>query len=258
MRRALGLPAGALAVVAVAALVAPTNPSAMASRALRSGAQDVVVGPATTVGPSVSAVANTMPPTQPSMTSTPATVELRVATKEATTATAPPPRPSVVDTHSAAPDLLAPSARTLPVAVRLEGTGIAGPIVPTGVDAGSGEFTVPPDAGLVGWYQYGPKPGEAGSAVLAGHLDWKHRLGVFNRLIDVPIGTIVTVTFADRTVRRFRITDTRLVLKPQLPTAQVFARAGTPVLRLITCGGEYDRSTHHYRSNILVTAVPIA
>ena len=27
-------------------------------------------------------------------------------------------------------------------------------------------------------------------------------------------------------------------------------------LRLVTCGGEFDRSTRHYRSNVVVTAVP--
>ena len=28
----------------------------------------------------------------------------------------------------------------------------------------------------------------------------------------------------------------------------------TPVLRLVTCGGQFDHSTRHYRSNIIVFA----
>jgi hypothetical protein len=34
----------------------------------------------------------------------------------------------------------------------------------------------------------------------------------------------------------------------------VFFRLGEPVLRLITCGGSFDRSTGHYRDNIIVFA----
>jgi hypothetical protein len=33
-----------------------------------------------------------------------------------------------------------------------------------------------------------------------------------------------------------------------------FARDGPAVLRLVTCGGEFDRSVHHYESNVVVTA----
>jgi len=47
------------------------------------------------------------------------------------------------------------------------------------------------------------------------------------------------------------------VEKGTLAATDAFARSGPPRLRLITCGGSYDRATHHYRSNVVVTAVPI-
>jgi sortase (surface protein transpeptidase) len=129
--------------------------------------------------------------------------------------------------------------------------------LPTGVDDTSGELTVYPDAGVVGWYEYGPRPGEPGSAVLVNHLDWKRRPGVFYHLASVPVGSIVTIAFSDGSSRSFRVTDSRLVDKAVLALTDVFSRDGPPVLRLITCGGSFDHTTHHYRSNVVVTAVPV-
>jgi hypothetical protein len=258
VRRALGLLASTLAVVTALALFFPVYPPSVALPAWSPAPADVAVSPATTLSPpeaaraeavSVDTVASppvSTPRRQPPLSVAP------------TTTRAPAPRISIVATHPAGVATLAPARAAPPVHVRVDGAPIDGPIIPTGVDQGTGEFAVPPEAGLVGWYEYGPRPGDGGSAVLAGHLDWKHRPGVFRLLTQVRPGAIVVVTFADGAVRRFRVTENRLVLKPQLPTAAVFARTGPPTLRLITCGGEYDRSSHHYRSNVLVTAVPVA
>ncbi len=47
-----------------------------------------------------------------------------------------------------------------------------------------------------------------------------------------------------------------LVDKPAVAVDGTFARDGDPILRLVTCGGEYDGDAHRYRSNVVVTAVP--
>jgi hypothetical protein len=66
----------------------------------------------------------------------------------------------------------------------------------------------------------------------------------------------VAVTMSDGSVLSWTIVDVTLVAKPELPVSDVFSRTGPPTLTLITCGGTFDRSTHHYRSNVVVTAVP--
>ena len=38
--------------------------------------------------------------------------------------------------------------------------------------------------------------------------------------------------------------------------AQAIERAGARVLRLVTCGGEFNDEVNSYRSNVIVTAVP--
>ena len=175
-----------------------------------------------------------------------------------TTTTEPTPPTTLLGTVPASLDQLTQPSGPRPVSVRVDPIGISGPVQPVGVLADSGELAVPPTAGVVGWYQYGPSPGQSGSAVLAGHVDWRGALGVFFRLGKVDVGSIVTIGFEDGSTRAFRVVERRLVLKPELPVEEVFARTGPPSLVLVTCGGEFDRSRHRYRSNVVIVAVPVS
>jgi hypothetical protein len=42
--------------------------------------------------------------------------------------------------------------------------------------------------------------------------------------------------------------------KTGFPTAEVFGHTSSPTLRLITCDGEFDRSTRHYTGNVVAFA----
>jgi hypothetical protein len=44
--------------------------------------------------------------------------------------------------------------------------------------------------------------------------------------------------------------------KTALPTSRIWTNARRPLLRLITCGGSFDRTTGHYRDNLIVYASP--
>jgi hypothetical protein len=76
-------------------------------------------------------------------------------------------------------------------------------------------------------------------------------------LVDVPLGASITVVFDDGTQHDFAVTNIELALKPEVVTNGVFDSGGEPVLRLVTCGGEYERELHSYRSNVIVTAAPV-
>jgi hypothetical protein len=138
-----------------------------------------------------------------------------------------------------------------PVAVRVEGIGVDAPVRPVGVTR---DRTLEvPDAHEVGWYRFGPVPGEAGSAVLAGHVDYGGAIGVFWDLAEVEPGAVVEVDRSDGTVARFVVTSVRLHPKGELP-AEVFRREGSPSLALITCGGEFDPQARRYTANVVVHA----
>jgi hypothetical protein len=180
----------------------------------------------------------------------------RAATTPITAVPLAPGRPPV-QTYPAR--LLDQPARLVnrPVAVHIPSLGLDAPTVPVGVVPGSTLLEAPADAAMLGWYQYGPAPGEAGSSVIAGHVDHDGRPGAFFRLSRLDPGATVTVDYQDGSSRAWRVEARREYLKSQLPIDMLFARTGGPTLALVTCGGLYDASKRFYRDNVVVFAVPV-
>ncbi|RIQ15691.1 class F sortase [Jiangella rhizosphaerae] len=142
-----------------------------------------------------------------------------------------------------------------PVAVAVPAVGIEAAIVPIAVDAGN--VLVPPPYGEAGWWAAGPEPGENGAAVIAGHLDSRDGPDVFYRLGDVAPGDEIVVTHADGGTSSFRVVDVGQYSQDAFPTEAVYGGPDDrPLLRLITCGGEYDRGLGRYRDNVVVLAEP--
>lgn len=142
-----------------------------------------------------------------------------------------------------------------PTRLRIPALGIDGAVAALGV-AANGEMDVPRDAQTVAWYEYGPSPGQDGSAVLAAHVDYNGVPGIFFDLARLDAGDEVTVTFDGGRTRTFTVEERASVAKEVLPIDELFRRDGQPVLTLITCGGEFDAAARSYRSNIVVRAVP--
>jgi hypothetical protein len=143
-----------------------------------------------------------------------------------------------------------------PVGLRIPTIGLDAMVVPVGVDAATGLTAVPEDIDRVGWYRFGPEPGELGSAVLLGHVDSHIQgLGAFFRLSSLEPGDRVVVLLGDGSSRAFTVVGRRSYPKSALPAA-VFDRTGPPRLALITCGGAFDQATRHYADNVVVYAVP--
>jgi hypothetical protein len=264
---------GAASVTLLAALLTSCSASDVVVLGQGSGAGvEAVARPSakTTEAGSITAAAEPAPrPTAPATPRPTAPATPRPIVPRPTTAAfdaAPSPtaaRPSaappttLLGTVPARLDQLPGTPGPRPVGLRINPTGIAGPIQPVGVAPDTGELAVPPVAGVVGWYQYGPSPGQLGSAVLAGHVDWHGAMGVFFTLGQVEAGAVISITYDDGGTKAFTVVERRLVLKPELPVESVFARAGPPSLVLVTCGGDFDRSRRRYRSNVVVVATPL-
>lgn len=142
-----------------------------------------------------------------------------------------------------------------PTRLRIPALGVDAPVRALGV-APTGEMEVPADASTVAWYEYGPGPGQPGSAVLAAHVDYHGDRGVFFDLAGLTAGTEVLVELASGRPLRFVVSERASIAKVALPIDELFRRDGDPVLTLITCGGEYDAAARSYRSNVVVRAVP--
>jgi hypothetical protein len=109
---------------------------------------------------------------------------------------------------------------------------------------------------MAGWYagEGGTRPGDPGSAVVLGHVDSRSGPAVFYRVRELRRGDRVEVTTADGTVFRFSVDRVEQYPKTRFPTADVYYPTLTPKLRLVTCGGSFDRASHHYRSNVIAFA----
>jgi sortase (surface protein transpeptidase) len=107
---------------------------------------------------------------------------------------------------------------------------------------------------VAGWYAHGPRPGDPGSAVILGHVDSKRGPAVFYRLRELRPGDRIDVTRADGSSVRFVVERTAQYDKQRFPTDEVYYPTFAPALRLVTCGGTFDASAGHYRSNIIVFA----
>ena len=132
------------------------------------------------------------------------------------------------------------------------------PVVPKGVSK-DGQMALPRSPASIGWYRFGPSPGEAGSTVLAGHVDTaRFGIGPLARLRDVDTGARVTVLLADGSRVRYRTVSVRSVGKQSRALASVFDRDGRSRLRIVTCGGEFDPAAGGYQDNVVLTAVPVS
>jgi hypothetical protein len=118
----------------------------------------------------------------------------------------------------------------------------------------AGELEVPGDATTVGWFTGAPSPGEAGPAVLAAHVDYKHVPGAFSRLKELRAGEQARVGRADGRTAVFTVYRVDRYAKAAFPTEAVYGDTAEPELRLITCGGAFDRSSGNYLDNVVAYA----
>jgi sortase (surface protein transpeptidase) len=139
-----------------------------------------------------------------------------------------------------------------PVRVVIPAIDVDAELVGLGIhDDGSMEV---PNFGLAGWYEPGPRPGQPGPAVIAAHVDSVRGPDVFFRLKDLGAGDKITVEHADGDTTTFRVQRSEQQLKEELPADRIWNDTDDVVLRLITCGGDFDPDERSYRSNVIVYA----
>jgi hypothetical protein len=150
--------------------------------------------------------------------------------------------------------------RSTPVPVRLEIPRIG---VSTGLQqlgrAGDGTVEVPRGPrkwDTAGWYAGpgGTRPGDPGSAVILGHVDSRSGPAVFYRLRELRPGDTVEVVQTGGSRARFTVEGVEQYPKRRFPTDDVYYPTLKPRLRLVTCGGTFDREARSYRDNVIVFA----
>ena len=142
-----------------------------------------------------------------------------------------------------------------PVRLRIPAVSVDTPLQRLG-RAPDGTVEVPASFAVAGWFADGPRPGQAGPAVLLGHVDSASGPGVFLRLPELAPGAEVWVDRADGSSIDFRVTAVQRVPKADFPTERVYGPTLEPSLRLVTCANSFDRARRSYRDNVIVYAEP--
>lgn len=167
----------------------------------------------------------------------------------------PPPDPDALGVLPS----VAPAADALPRAnpteIDIPDIDLNADVEPTGVESdGTVQTPTLDDPELAGWYENGASPGEAGPAILFGHVDTFDGPGVFYDLGQLEPGDEVRITRDDSLVAVYRVDTVRSFPKDQFPTADVYGAAAGATLRLVTCGGSFDDATRNYSDNVIAFA----
>ena len=156
-----------------------------------------------------------------------------------------------------APPVSEPALPAVPTGLSIPSLGVLAPVVPVGL--GEDRSMQIPGVSEAGWYLPGRAPGSpTGSAVIAAHVDFNERPGVFFELRGIQPGAEVVVTDAAGGTHRFVVTERTQVAKDRVPMQELFRTGGDPILTLVTCGGAFDSGARSYSDNIIVRAVPVA
>ena len=168
------------------------------------------------------------------------------------------PDQNIPTTQEQKPQVDARAAIGLPVHLKIPRIGVNAVIRSVGLtpDGSIGVPKLPRDAA---WYMLGPKPGETGSAVIDGHVNWLYgATGVFAHLNALRAGDLITVQ-DDRGARTSFVVRKSRSYGQNEDASDIFrSNDGKSHLNLITCGGVWDKASRAYSKRLVVFADRVA
>ncbi|MEX1179071.1 MAG: class F sortase [Nitriliruptor sp.] len=144
-----------------------------------------------------------------------------------------------------------------PERVSIPAIGVDADVIDLGLNPDN-TLEVPSDFSQTGWFERGSRPGERGAAIIAGHIDSTDGPAVFYRLAELTKGAQIEVHSAEGETVTFAVERVEEYSKAEFPTQEVYSFTREPTLRLITCGGPFDRTIGSYENNTIVYARRIA
>jgi LPXTG-site transpeptidase (sortase) family protein len=105
----------------------------------------------------------------------------------------------------------------------------------------------------VAWYQFGPRPGDIGSAVIAGHYGWSDKkASVFNELHMLNKDDKISVVDSKGTSTTFIVRYSQKY-DPKADASSVFeSYDGKSHLNLITCDGVWNNDKQTYSDRLVI------
>lgn len=140
-----------------------------------------------------------------------------------------------------------------PVRLNIPSINVDAPIEYVGLTP-DGAMDVPKERANVAWFELGSRPGENGSAVIAGHYGrWKDGVGsVFDDLNKLRKGDILYVEDDKGTIISFVVRESRSYDLNADASDVFYSNDGESHLNLITCEGVWDEVSKSYSERLVV------
>lgn len=140
----------------------------------------------------------------------------------------------------------------VPVTVRIPSINVDAKIESVAMDT-KGRMDVPKDADNTAWFNPGYRPGQDGSAVLAGHFDKEDGSpAVFADITKLQEGDEIIVTDDKGDKKTFAVIKLAKYPYDDFPIKDVFGNNSGSMLNLITCHGEWNKETKNYSERMVV------
>lgn len=140
----------------------------------------------------------------------------------------------------------------LPVRLKIPVIHVDSAVIPVGL-ASDGTMDAPKDPAEVAWYSFGARPGETGSAVIAGHYDWTNNTpAVFDNLHKLSKGDKIYVEDENGASATFVMREIRTYGKDDDASNVFGANDDKAHLNLITCAGVWNRAKKTYTKRLIV------
>jgi LPXTG-site transpeptidase (sortase) family protein len=161
-----------------------------------------------------------------------------------TVVTAAKPAPPVEESFHVAAGPITPSR------LRIPSIAVDAPVAGVGL-LPDGSMAVPDNLWVSAWLSSGARPGQAGSAVIAGHRGISTP-GLFGHLENVRAGDRIRVSDAGGAELVYQVTRVASLDLSTATQLQVFGPTTHQQLVLITCIGQYSRTTRTYDHRLVV------
>ncbi len=142
-----------------------------------------------------------------------------------------------------------------PKLISLGSLDVKGCVQPVGRDGDA--MGAPGNIHVAGWFDESALPGSKGLTIIDGHSSGRYKDGIFNKLGDLERGSVLTVELGNGDVEHYAVRSVEQhPVDEAMPALFSDAKEQDATLALITCGGDYEASTHTYDDRIVVLAVP--
>lgn len=173
---------------------------------------------------------------------------------------APPPRPTSgqakawSDPAASTAPVVSSLPESPPVRIKIPSIEVDVPLTDLSRNEDGGLNAPPPDdANLAGWDAAGIMPGSTGTAVIAGHVDTRKGPAAFYGLGSLKKGAKIKIPRKDGLTAHFVVDGVEEYEKDDFPNRKVYGQRARPELRLITCGGSFNKKDG-YSGNVVVYA----